>query len=174
MRLAWRFLPLLLCIALTSCAKEPVPPPSPLLGHTGNYEARAVIRRDDFEAEAVVSHLSPANCDLVFSAPEHLAGMAFVYGQDVVTVEYDGLSFPFDSQSIPEGAVAEVVVSALQRAIQQNAVTTELRVDGAILRGEIEAGSFLLSLTPNDNRPPKLLVPGAELEIEFTDFTFLD
>jgi hypothetical protein len=61
MRLAWRFLPLLLCVALTSCAKEPVPPPSPLLGHTGNYEARAVIRRDDFEAEAVVSHLSPAN-----------------------------------------------------------------------------------------------------------------
>jgi hypothetical protein len=149
-------------------------PVSPLLAHTGNYEASAVIRQGDFRAEAEIARLSPASYHLCFTEPGHLAGMTFTYRQDGITVEYSGLSFPFDAQSIPTGAIAEVITSALSRSIEQNSVTTEHTETGAVLSGEIDAGSFRLGLELGTNQPRKLFVPTEELEIEFTDFIFLD
>jgi hypothetical protein len=173
MRFTRLLLPLLFCLALTSCAGEPAPPVSPLAGHSGNYEAGAVIRLGALRAEAVIAQRAPDWCDVGFTEPSGLVGLAFAFRPEWVTVRYGGLEFPVDAKSLPAGAAAEVMRSALAMAMRRDTVTVQETDSGTELSGTIDAGGFLLSLS-HEGEPLKLLMPARELAIEFTDFKFID
>jgi len=84
------------------------------------------------------------------------------------------LSFTFDPNSVPGGAVASVVVGAVNSALSGKGLTVE-HTDGSLtLSGRLESGDFLLRLDSNDGSLLTLSIPEQELEIEFLGFTFLD
>lgn len=135
------------------------------------FEATAVIRYKDFDATAVI-HQDAQACSLSFTTPDSLKDMSVTYGDAGIDLSYKGLSFTFDPSSIPGGAVAQMMMSAIGEAIR-GGVEVDLKDDAALYSGVIDAGPFTLTADKETGRLLYLSVPRAELEIEFTEFTIL-
>jgi hypothetical protein len=99
--------------------------------------------------------------------------MAFVFHGDTVDLSYKGLSFSFDPQSLPGGAVAQIAVSSINRAMKDDGITMDYSAGALTLSGIMESGEFTLRLDKENGNLIKLWVPSEELEIEFANFTFL-
>lgn len=160
---------------LCGCSQaSPSKPESPLAGHAGSYEATAHISHQGREAAATISQSTPEACTVVFTAPDSLKDMTFVFQRDSVEVGYKGLAFRFGPNLLPGGAAANVAVSAINRSIQDDGIQM-VKTDADIqLTGTLEAGAFTLYLEPQEGRVTKLSLPGEELEIKFENFRFLD
>ena len=164
-----------LCAGLCACGSAaPAEPVPPLAGHTGNYDTQAKITCGELSATATVSQESPDACTVTFTSPDSLEDMAFLFRQDSVDVSYKDLGFQFDPGSVPGGAIAKVMVSAVGKAMRDDGVTAESTEAGTELSGTLETGAFTLRLDPESGSPLKLSVPSEELEIEFVNFRFLD
>lgn len=164
-------LPLLL---FCGCAERPPDPPaSPLAGHSGNYETEAVIHLRELTMTASISR-SPQACHILFSGPESLAGMEYVFDRDSVELLYRGLQFQFDPQAVPDSSVAGVLAGAVDRVLQDDGIRIETADTTTQLSGMLDAGAFTLLVDNETAIPLKLLLPGMDMEIEFAQFRFLD
>lgn len=167
----------LLCgflLIFTSCSQKNKKPEDIFAGHTGNYSTSAKIAYKELKATARISRETPVSCSVVFESPESLKDMAFVFQRDSVDLNYKGLSFNFEQDSLPATAVAKIAVSAINRAMRDDGLSVAL--DGGVLEitGMLESGEFILRVNGETGSLMKLLVPAEELEIEFENFTFLD
>lgn len=149
-------------------------PKRPLSGHTGNYETTADISYKGLEATAILSQESPGSCSVSFTAPASLKDMAFVFNEDSVDVSYKGLSFQFDPQSLPGGALAKIMTSSINKAMKDDGITVSADETGIDLTGVLDVGEFTLRLDGQNGNLLKLSVPSEDLEIEFLNFRFLD
>lgn len=164
-----------LCLGLAACSGgPPEPPQAPLAGRSGNYNTQAVIRYKELSATAIIAQKTPESCSLNFTSPDSLKDMAFVFHRDSVDVSFKGSSFRFDPRSVPGGAVANVTVTAISKALQDDGITVNRTDQGTELTGMLGVGEFTLSLDPESGSLVKLSVPSEELEIEFQNFRFLD
>lgn len=142
--------------------------------HTGNYYTAAKITYKELKARALISQETPASCSVVFESPQSLSDMAFVFRRDNVDVNYKGLSFTFEQDSLPAAAVAKLAVSAINRAMRDDGLEVMLDNGTFEVKGMLESGEFILKINEETGSLMKLLIPAEELEIEFENFTFLD
>lgn len=167
-----------ICIVLTAaagCAKKAAWEKEPFEGHTGNYSAVVRIKSHEMEAMALILQETPSSCSVEFELPESLRGMTFVFRNDTVDLSYKGLDFQFEPDSLPQGAAAKLMVSAISRAMRGGDEITVQGEEGILrLSGMMESGEFSLELDRESGEPVKLSIPGEELEIEFSKFRFLD
>lgn len=135
-----------------------------------SFEATAIIRYKDFNANAVI-HQDTQACSLSFTSPDTLKDMSVTYGSKGVDLSYKGLSFTFDQDSIPGGAVAQMTMTAIGEAIRGQ---SEAKVANGTAQytGTTDAGNFTLTADEN-GRLLYLSIPQAELEIEFVEYAAL-
>lgn len=170
-----RLLAAILLFLFCGCGRHVADAPSsPLAGRIGGYETNASITYRDLHATATIAQPTPDACTVTFSSPESIQDMVFQFGQDSVDVQYKGLHFQYAPESLPDGAIANLAVKALNKAMQDDGVTIEASVDGLELRGILRSGPFTLLFDPQTQTPAKLFVPDAELEIVFDNFRFFD
>lgn len=153
---------------------ENVPGKTPLAEHSGNYRTTAHINYKDLKASASISQETPSSCSVVFESPPSLKEMAFVFRQDSVDLSYKGLSFSFNPDSMPGGAVAKLAVSAINKAMKDEGLNVALDGSALEVTGMLENGEFSLKLDGKTGNLLKLSVPAEELEIEFVNFQFFD
>lgn len=97
--------------------------------------------------------------------------MSFAFAKDKLTVDYNGISFDLDPSNLPGGAVAKMVVSAVNSATEPQGVHVELKESSVEVSGLIEAGEFLLKPGPEKRQLFEALPsPASELEMEFINF----
>ncbi len=143
-------------------------------GRTANYRATASIKYMDLRAVAQISQETPASCTVTYISPKALEGMELTFTGEAVKLEYLGLSRELYPPALPYTAAASLAVSALNRAVTDGGL--ELKQENGVFTagGILPAGSFVAHIEPEGGEVTKLLVPDAELEIDFTNFTYLD
>jgi hypothetical protein len=159
-----------------ACALRPTPkaPTNPLINHIGNFDTTANITYRDLKATATITQETPQSCAITFSSPASLQDMSFVFREGVVDLGYKGVSFTFDPQTLPGGALAKIAVAGVNKAMKDDGITVDYTEGVLSLSGLLESGEFTLRLDPENGNLLKLLVPAEDLEIEFVNFTFLD
>jgi hypothetical protein len=170
-------LTLIVCIGgFAACALRQAPqsPANPLVSHVGNFDTTANITYRDLKATATITQETPQSCAVTFSSPASLQDMSFVFREGVVDLGYKGVSFTFDPESLPGGALAKIAVAGVNTAMKDDGVTVDYTEGVLSLSGLLESGEFTLRLDPENGNLMKLLVPAEDLEIEFVNFTFLD
>ena len=168
------FLVILCCAGFWGCEKKAsqgqIHPSQVESQLTNPFESTAKISDQTIEATAKIVSEEPRSCTVSFTSPESLNGMSFIFLKDQLTVDYNGISFHLDPQNLPGGAVANMVVSALNAATEPQGVHVELKENCIEVTGLIESGEFLLKLDPQSGNFLKLSIPASELEVEFLNF----
>ncbi len=143
-------------------------------GRTANFTATAHIRCKDLDAMALISQETPASCTVAYTSPEALKGMELTFTGEAVKLEYLGLSRELHPSSLPYTAAAGLAASALNCAVTDGGL--ELSQESGVFKagGNLPGGEFVVHIDPTDGAVTKLLVPDAELEIDFINFTYLD
>lgn len=126
---------------------------------TSPFETTANISYKDIKATARIVSEEPRSCTVSFTSPSSLNGMSFAFAKDKLTVDYNGISFDLDPSNLPGGAVAKMVVSAVNSATEPQGVHVELKESSVEVSGLIEAGEFLLKLDPKSGNFLKLSIP---------------
>ena len=161
-------------VFLGACSSGPDEATSPLAERSGYFDTTANITYRELSATARITRDSPRSCIVTFTSPESLSGITFVFWGDRVDLNYGMLSFTFDPNSVPGGAIASVMVNAVNSALSGKGLIVE-HTDGSLtLSGRLESGDFLLRLDGGDGSLLTLSIPEQELEIEFLGFTFLE
>jgi len=141
---------------------------------SGNFDATANINYKGISATATITQDSPLSCLVAFTAPDTLKDMRFEFSRDSVEVSYKGLSFDFDPSSVPGGSVANLAVSAINKVLLKEGLALSYE-DGALaVGGSNENGAFTLVLDEETGNFLKLSVPDHQLEIDFSNFAFLE
>jgi len=163
-----------LMIFLSACSSAPEIPPSPLAQRGGNFDTTASITYRELSATARITRETPRSCIVTFTSPQSLAGITFVFWGDRVDLNYGALSFTFDPNSVPGGAVASIAAGAINSVLSGKGLEVDYTNGVLTLSGKLESGEFLLQIDGGDGSLLTLSVPEQELEIEFLGFTFLD
>lgn len=163
----------LLCVLTLAGCQKPKPQ-NPLPKQSGNYETAAEISYKELKATASISRETPESCTVVFDSPPSLKDMSFIFRRDSVDLGYKGLSFRFDPDSLPGGAIANLTVSAINRAMSDDGLSLALANGALEITGVMDSGEFRLLLDPESGNLIKLSVPAEELEIAFSNFHFLN
>jgi hypothetical protein len=111
---------------------------------------------------------------VTFTSPESLADVAFVFWGDKVELNYKAMSFTFDPNSVPGGAVARIAVGAINTALSGKGLAVQYTDNALTLSGTLDSGDFILRVDQNDQSLLRLSIPEQQLDIEFVNFTFLD
>jgi hypothetical protein len=160
-------------LVFTACGALPVK--NPLRGRSGNYVTAADFTYKEHEFAAVISQETPSSCVVAFDFPNTVAGLEIVFQKDDAKINYKGLSFTFDRESMPPGAAANVAVTAIGAAMTGESLEIFRKDDNHIeIAGMTENGEFKLVAERKTGELIKLSVPAQELEIAFNNFRFLD
>lgn len=176
-----RLVSLLLCVAMlftaVSCSStEPIQPSAPQTAAeslTQPFESTISVRYRDIDATAVLSKQSPGSCTVTFQSPATLRDMSMVFTADQVSLSYNQLRASFSPDTIPGAAVSKLLVSAINAAVKDQGVSVDYQDDVLTITGDLEAGSFSLSLDKESGNLLRLSVPEEDFEAEFSGFTIL-
>ena len=161
-------------IYVSACSPGPQMPPSPLVNCSGNFDTTVGISYRELKATARITRETPQSCVVTFTSPPSLAGITFVFWGDRVDINYGDLSFAFDPNSVPGGAIASITVGAINSVMGGKGLAVD-HTDGVLtLSGRLDSGDFLLRLDDGDGSLLTLSIPEQQLEIEFLGFTFLE
>lgn len=160
---------LLLPLLLTGCKRpkeEPVPPVAAgfTCGFTGTYRGEAVAGRLERSSAGLLT--------VSLTEPQELAGLVAEWDGEQVTLRLMGLSWSVDAGTVPQAALGERVLGALDAVVYGTAAGT-VGADGRLtITGEAgEGASFTLYADPQTGALSALSVPSEELELTFSDFT---
>ena len=167
------FTAIFLLTAFTACQKKPVPEESLPL-RSGNFETTANISYKELKATATITRETPKSCIVVFTSPESIKDMAFVYSEGNVDLSYKGMSFSFDPDSLPGRAIANIAIAGINKAMEADGFSLDYTGNALVLTGVMESGEFTMRLDKESGNLIKLSVPAEDLEIEFVNFSFLD
>lgn len=146
-------------ILLAGCAPagqtEPARPPERFEAvgrlRCQGIESQVALRRDGYDTFS-------------FESPRGLRGLRLTLDHSFVLMEYAGLERRFTRGSLPENAVAELILSALDSAQEK----------GVGEKGEVPGETFLLVLEPGSGNILKLSIPDHGLELEVQGFRKLE
>ena len=150
-------------------------PPAPVgEERSGNYTTTAKMTYRNLALAATISRESPQSCALTFTSPESLKDMSMVFWNDRVALSYKNASFSFDPKSVPGNAAAQLAVCAMNAAMRGEGVVVDCTDQVITVSGRLDSGEFILQLDRAAGNFLKLSIPAQKLEMEFTDFSFLE
>lgn len=139
-----------------------------------SYETTARVVYHDFETIMTI-YKKPMNCAVVkFESPESLKDFKMTYYTDKIAIEYKDMKFDFMPDSLPGKAASNLVISALNAAMNENGIEIEKQDKQLVVTGEMEEGSFSLVIDKENGNILKLSIPSSELEMEILNFKILE
>lgn len=104
---------------------------------------------------------------LTFTEPDSLAGVTSLWDGETVQLQLDGMSFSVDPDAVPESALGEELIAALDAAVRGEGAAT--RENGQlVIRGTGSNGDYVLTCDPDTGVPQTLSVPALPLTVTFS------
>lgn len=163
---------LLLPLLLTACGEDSGPESSMVQEQLAkNFDTTAHITYGEIQAELRISK-ADGKCVATLLEPELVRDMTFVFTDDLVSIEYMGLHFDLDPNSLPAQAVASIMVSTINAAVEPYGVEMSIQDNVILLEGDSDAGRFTLRLDKENGNFLSVDIPSAGFAAEFENFTF--
>ncbi len=105
-----------------------------------------------------------ASVEIVSGGP---AGLAWYWNGDGFSQTYEGLSDESETENLPEGSFASLLVRTLDGAERTGALTSSGKNE---FTGSAEGCAFSLTADPGTGLPLTLSVPSWDLEVRFYNF----
>ena len=113
---------------------------------------------------------SAGTLELSFTEPPTLEGLTAVWDGERVTLAMLGLTFEVDPDDLPEGALGEAVVDALDRVFRGE-IDGRDEGETTIYEGTGENGTYILVCDRESGRPISLSVPQLSLSARFFEYS---
>ncbi|HJD24087.1 MAG TPA: hypothetical protein H9694_08080 [Firmicutes bacterium] len=168
-RLARAALSMLLCAALLflpACspgekeAQEPV---------TAGFECDIAVQYQEMDIQGHLTRRSAGSLLLEITEPSTLNGLSMEWDGESITMKIHGLSFGVDPSALPESALGQGLLSALDAAIGQREERAQTQ-EGLATSGSITQGEFILVSDPETGSLLSLNIPAMGLTAEFSNF----
>ena len=169
-RLARAALPLLLCTALlflSACspggkeAQEPV---------TAGFECDIAVQYQEMDVKGHLTRRTAGSLVLEITEPSTLNGLSIEWDGEGITMKIHGLAFDIDPSALPESALGQGLLSALDATVGQREERTQTQ-EGLATSGSITQGEFTLVSDPETGSLLSLSIPAMGLTAEFSNFT---
>ncbi len=123
---------------------------------------------NDLSAKGVLTRRTAGTLLLEFSEPETLAGLSAEWDGETVTLQYMGLSYDIDPDTLPESALGEGLIAAFDAALRGEGARQETdgRVTVTGLSGNAE---YAYVYDAETGTPLSLSVPSLPLTVTFTN-----
>ena len=151
----------LLCLCMAGCKKQAVAPAA-----TTDFSCNVRAVYDGLAVTGTLVRRSAGTLELAFTSPETLNGLTAVWDGEDVTLQMHGLSFSVNADALPEQALGEGVLAALDSALDKT-MTPKLEGDTAVYEGTVEQGTYTLVCDKTSGKPLSLTMPSLQLQVTF-------
>jgi hypothetical protein len=119
-----------------------------------------------------INRPAPGLCTMSFVKPDELSALSFVLDGDGFKVKYGSIEAALDPAALPQTALFNSVLGALDAAIKPNELNTRTKDGNVIISGKTTAGNFDLQLDSN-YKPKSLEIPDLKLVLGFEGFKWV-
>ncbi|MDR3552149.1 MAG: hypothetical protein P4L75_03395 [Clostridia bacterium] len=172
-RIAALLLVLLVSVVPVSCAKKGDALKSEAAKQLSRgFECTAAVTWNGSSYQVKLARPSSGVCTMSFIKPAELSALSFELGKDGLKVKFGQLEASIDPTSLPQTALFNTILGALDEAASPTGVHAAAAANGGYrITGKTQAGSFTLMLGP-DFKPRSLAFSGLNLSADFKDFKF--
>jgi hypothetical protein len=137
------------------------------------FECTANVNWDGKIYVVKIYRTAPGLCTMSFVKPDELSALSFVLDGDGFKVKYGSIEASLAPSSLPQTALFNSVLGALDTAVRPNDLNTRTKDGNIIISGKTVAGNFDLQLDGN-YKPKSLKIPDLKLVLGFEGFTWLN
>jgi hypothetical protein len=119
-----------------------------------------------------INRPAPGLCTMSFTKPDELSALSFVLDGDGFKVKYGSIEASLDPSTLPQTALFNSVLGALDAAVKPNGLNTSTKDGNVIISGKTTSGNFNLQLDKS-NKPKSLEIPDLKLVVGFNEFEWL-
>ncbi|HIW74518.1 MAG TPA: hypothetical protein H9684_09350 [Firmicutes bacterium] len=157
----------LLCLLAPSCSPAQKEPEEPV---TAGFECDLDVQYRDMEVKGHLTRRTAGSLLLELTEPSTLNGLSMEWDGEKVVLKLHELSFDVDPAVLPESALGQGLLSALDAAVGQREDRTRTG-EGLATSGSITQGEFTLVSDPDTGALLSLQIPAMELSAQFSNFT---
>ena len=150
-----------LCLCAAGCKKQVAAPAA-----TTDFSCNIQAVYDQLAVTGTLVRRSAGTLELAFTSPETLNGLTAVWDGEDVTLQMHGLSFSVNADALPEQALGDGVLAALD-SVLDGAMTPTLEGDTAVYEGTVEQGAYTLVCDKQSGKPLSLTMPSLKLQVTF-------
>lgn len=153
----------ILLVLLTACHRKSIAEPR---GDGFSCTFDAVYQ--EMRIRGTLTRKTAGTLTLSFKEPATLNGLTATWNGESITFSLHGLNFSVDPSTVPESALGQELLSALD-AVARGEGQRRAEDGTAVLTGNGMNGDFVLQYDAETGWPQSLSVPALPLEITFSD-----
>lgn len=134
------------------------------------FTSGAHIIYDDLEGFAQLSNDVENGLEIYFTSPEELKDIKFTLVESKIIVDYNKLSFTLDNETPLGSAAVTMILKVLNQSANEKNINVSIEGSALIIKGEIETGTFYLSIDRKTGNFLKLEIPDKNFLMEFSNF----
>ncbi len=144
-----------------------------LCGCTSQKQTTVVVKNISFTADitygeqnyiADVTTVDDA-LNLIVIAPEEIKGFTLNFNKNSVTAQFNGISYTPDINSLPQGAVIQILFQILNDTVGK---TIDVRNENCQIKGELDGNEYVFTFSPS-GLPISLKINDINFSIEFNN-----
>lgn len=155
---------LLLC---AGCSSHPAAQEPPAV--TG-FSCDADVSYQDMHVKGKLTRMEEGSLTLALTEPETLDGLTMKWNGEAISFELYGMSFGVDPEAIPESALGQSIVNALDAVEQSEAAASTAEDGSAVVSGSSVSGEFELTFDPDSGQLLSLRFPDLDMNATFSNF----
>ncbi len=122
----------------------------------------------DMALSGTLKRYTAGTLELAFEQPDTLKGLTARWDGEKVQLQLYGLSFDVPADSLPEQALGEALIGALDEALRGE--TTGTLQDGVLtVEGDLDGVTYTLVCDGTSGLPRRLTVPAYEVNVTFIE-----
>lgn len=139
---------------------------------SGGFSCTASIAYNGVNYVVKLTRPSPGLCTMSFVKPDELSALSFNLTADGLKVKYGVFSASVDPSSLPQAAIFNAVLGALNASTSEQGVHVAATNGGGLsISGKTAAGSYTLLLDRNLT-PLSLTFSDLKMSLRFSDFQY--
>lgn len=147
-------------LLLSGCQAAPPTPPC-----TEGIDYRITATCGELTVSGTLTRPSPATLSLALTEPATLKGLTLRWDGTQLTATWHGLSVPLNREELPDTALIEGLIGALEAApAAENRTVTE---EGVLTEGNLNGNAFHLLSDPTTGALIKLEIPTLAITVAF-------
>ncbi|MCM1022868.1 MAG: hypothetical protein NC395_02270 [Prevotella sp.] len=134
------------------------------------FETEVKIQAGELEISGDLKRYGTGIWAMRAEAPETLAGLEIVYGDEGVKASLGELSLDIPMENLNDGAVFARLFKAVDSAAAAEELSCADTADGKVFSGTFAGGEYSITFDPETLAPVRIDIPGAGICGEFENF----
>lgn len=135
------------------------------------FECTAAVTWNNQNYVVQLSRSAPGLCVMTFMKPDELKSLGFELGEQGFKVRYDGIEASVDPSSLPQTALFNAILGAMDAGSRPADVKVTMKGDNNYVMGSTQAGKFKITLD-RSFMPVTLEFTDLKLIVKFEQFKF--